>query len=263
MAELCKHLPVEMVEQYRRGAYVRYAINSMKDIELHDATDVKTTIDKGGRCNATQSDVTRMASLSQTRVNSDYALNFDNDKYNMDADMADFHYFCVFLVYKIKGYAKITHWERNYLISNWRGGKETRFRGICFLPDKKTLRSHGGGSTGSDVSFDFRAWRKQTPVKRINSMLYVWRGLGSRRVPTQHYGLDGAYVSNFDSTAAFGSDQKLTLGNIIDGGGVPFQGTIAAMELYMGITEGVPRPIKKEIMKSLCRDYGVDIDQGD
>ena len=27
VAELCKHLPVEMVEQYRRGAYVRYAIH--------------------------------------------------------------------------------------------------------------------------------------------------------------------------------------------------------------------------------------------
>ena len=38
VAELCKHLPVEMVEQYRRGAYARFAINSMKDIELHDAT---------------------------------------------------------------------------------------------------------------------------------------------------------------------------------------------------------------------------------
>ena len=31
----------------------------------------------------------------------------------------------------------------------------------------------------------------------------------------------------------------------------------------MGITEGVPGHIKKEIMKALCRDYGVDIDQGD
>ena len=68
--ELCKHLPVEMVEQYRRRAYTRYAINSMEDIVLHDATHVKTIIDKGGRCNATQSDVTRMASLSQTQVNS-------------------------------------------------------------------------------------------------------------------------------------------------------------------------------------------------
>ena len=63
VAEWCKHLPMEMVEQYRRGAYVRYAINSMKDIELRDATHVKTIIDKGGSCNATQSDVTRMASL--------------------------------------------------------------------------------------------------------------------------------------------------------------------------------------------------------
>ena len=41
-----------MVEQYRRGAYVRYAINSMGDIELDDATHVKTIIDKDGRYNA-------------------------------------------------------------------------------------------------------------------------------------------------------------------------------------------------------------------
>ena len=150
---------MEMVEQYRRGAYSRYAINSMEDIELHDAAHVKTIIDKGGRSNATQSNVTRMGSLSQTQVNSNYVLNFHDDAYNMDADMADHHYFCVFLVYKIKAYAKIQHWERNYLISNWRGGKDTKYRGICFLPDKKKLRIHGGGSVGSDDSFDFRAWR--------------------------------------------------------------------------------------------------------
>ena len=112
----------------------------MKDIELHDTAHAKTIIDKCGHSNATQSDVTRKASLSQTRVNSNYVLNFHNDAYNMDADTADFHYFCVFLVYRIKAYAKIVHWERNYLISNWRGGKKTKYRGICFLPDKKTLR---------------------------------------------------------------------------------------------------------------------------
>ena len=75
--------------------------------------------------------------------------------------------------------------------------------------------------------------------------------------------VNGAYVSNFDSTASFGSDQRLTLGNIIDEGDVPFLGTIAAMEIYAGITEGVPGHMKKEIMKALCRDYCVDIDQGD
>ena len=95
----------------------------MEDIELHDATHVKTIIDKGGgRCNATQSDVRRMASLSQNQVNSNY---------------------------------------------------------VSYPPYR----------TGSDVSFDFRACGKQTHVKRINSMLYVWNGLGSRGVPTQHYGL--------------------------------------------------------------------------
>ena len=98
VSELYKHLPIVVVEQYRRVAYSRYAINSMEDIELHDAAHVKTIIDKGGRSNATQSDVTRMAILSQTLVNSNYVLNFNNDAYNMEADMADFHYFCMFLV---------------------------------------------------------------------------------------------------------------------------------------------------------------------
>ena len=109
------------------------------------------------QCNATQSDVTRMASLSQTPV------NFHNDAYSMGAHTADFHYLCVFLVYKINAYAKILHWECNYLLGNCRGGKETKYRGICFLPDKKTLRIHGGGSTGSDDSFDFGAWQKSNP----------------------------------------------------------------------------------------------------
>ena len=68
----------------------------MEDIELHDAAHVKTIIDKGGgRCNATQSDVTRMASLSHTQVNCNYLLNFHSDAYNMDADIADFHYIFV------------------------------------------------------------------------------------------------------------------------------------------------------------------------
>ena len=74
--------------------------------------------------------------------------------------------------------------------------------------------------------------------------------------------VNGAYVSNFDSTASVGSDQRLTLGNI-DGGGVPSLRAMAAMEIYAGITEGVPGPLKKEIMKALCRDCDVDIDQGD
>ena len=106
---LCKHLPIAIVEQYRRGAYAHYAINSMEDIELHDAARVKTIIDKGGCCNASQSDVTRMATPSKTRVNSNYVLNFHYDAHNMEADMHNFHYFCMFLVYKIKVSAKTEH----------------------------------------------------------------------------------------------------------------------------------------------------------
>ena len=58
MPELCKHLPIAIVEQYHQGAYAHYAINSMKDIELHGAARVKSIIDKGIPCNASQSVVT-------------------------------------------------------------------------------------------------------------------------------------------------------------------------------------------------------------
>ena len=165
VSELCKHLPNAIVEQYRLGAYARYAINSMEDIELHNAARVKTIVDKGVRHNASQIDVAKIATLSKTHVNSNYVLNFHNDSYNMEADIHDFHYFCVFLVYKIRAYAKTEHWERNYLISNWVGEKESKYRGICFLTDKKTLRIHGAGGVGSDDTFDFRAWRKRNPCK--------------------------------------------------------------------------------------------------
>ena len=68
---------------------------------------------------------------------------------------------------------------------------------------------------------------KQIHAKRIDSMVYVW--------------------------------SMLTL-NIRDGCCVPFLGTIAAMEICTDLTEGVLGPLKEEIMKSLCRDYKVDID---
>ena len=59
-------------------------------------------------------------------------------------------------------------------------------------------------------------------------MLSVWSMLRVRRDPTHHC-VNGSYVTNFDSTASFGSDQRLTVGNIHDGGDVPFLGTISAM----------------------------------
>ena len=67
--------------------------------------------------------------------------------------------------------------------------------------------------------------------------------LRGRRVPTHHYGFNGSYVTNFNSTASSGSDQRITLGNIRDGEDIPFLGSISAMEMYVGITEGVPGPI--------------------
>ena len=169
VAELCKPLLIAIVEQYRRGAYARYAINSMEDVELHDAARAKTIIDKGGRCNTSQTDVTRMATLSQTGVN---IFNFHNDAYNMEADIYDFHYLCVFLVYRIK--AQTEHWERNYLISNWRGGKETNYRGICFLPDKKTLRIHGGGSVGSDMIYNKKKLYSTAVLKELKKSVILY-----------------------------------------------------------------------------------------
>ena len=97
-----------------------------------------------------------------------------------------FTIFVCVLVYKIKAYAKTEHWECNYLISNWAGEKENKYRGICFLADKKTVHIHGA-SVGSDDIFECGG--KLIHVKRINSMLCVWNMLRGRRVPTLHYGL--------------------------------------------------------------------------
>ena len=60
-----------------------------------------------------------------------------------------------------------------------------------------------------------------------------------------------SYVTNFNSTASSGSNQRIMLGNIHDGGDLLFLETIAAMEIYVGITEEVPGPIKVEIMKTM------------
>ena len=41
--------------------------------------------------------------------------------------------------------------------------------------------------------------------------------------------VNGSYVTNFNSTASSGSDQRITLENIRDGRDIPFLGTIAAI----------------------------------
>ena len=112
----------------------------------------------------------------------------------------------MFLLYKFKAYAQIKHWERNYLISNWRGGKETKYRGICFLPDKKTLRIHGGGSTGSDDSFEFKAWRKTNPCEKDKFHVTCVEWVRKPKSSYSTLWVNGAYVYNFDSIASFGSD---------------------------------------------------------
>ena len=64
--------------------------------------------------------------------------------------------------------------------------------------------------------------------------------------------VNGSYVTNFDSTASSGSDKRLTLGNIRDGGDVPFLGDIAAMEIYSCITQGVPACLPAFFIFFLC-----------
>ena len=91
-------------------------------------------------------------------------------------------------------------------------------------PIRRHSVSKGGGSTGSDDSFDFRAWRNTNSCEE--NKFHVMCGEWVRKPKSSYSTLwvNRAYVSNFDSTASFGSDQKLTLGNIIDGGDVPFPG---------------------------------------
>ena len=125
----------------------------------------------------------------QTRVNCNYVLNFHNDACNMETDMYDFQRFCAFLVYKIKGSAKIEHWERNYVIGNWSGGRETKYRGIYSCLIKRHFVYTEEEVLGTNDTFDCRAWRKTNPCGRIDSMLCVWSMLRSRKVPTHHYGL--------------------------------------------------------------------------
>ena len=72
--------------------------------------------------------------------------------------------------------------------------------------------------------------------------------------------VNGSYVTNFNSTALSGSDQRITFGNVCDEGDIPFLRTIAAKEIYAVSPKGVHGPIKEEIMKMLCRYYKVDID---
>ena len=128
------------------------------------------------------------------------------------------------------------------------------------------LRIHGAGGVGSNDTFDFRAWRKN-PCKEnrfhVISVEYV------KRTNSSYSSLlvNGSYVTNFDSTASSGSDNRITFGDIRDGGDIPFLGNLCGYHHgileFRGITEGVPGPIKEEIMKTLCRDYKMDIDSSE
>ena len=94
--------------------------------------------------------------------------------------MVDFHYCFVFFAY-----AKIEHWECNYLISNWRLSIEESVS----CPIRRHFVSMWEEVSVPMIRLILERGGKRIHVKRINSMLHVWSGLGSRRVPTQHYGL--------------------------------------------------------------------------
>ena len=95
----------------------------------------------------------------------------------------------------------------------------TKYRGICFLPDKKTLCIHREGSNGSDDLFDFGAWRKTNPCEenKFHGMCVEW--VRKQKSSYSTLWVNGAYVSYFDSIASFGSNQQL-----IDQGDVPLLG---------------------------------------
>ena len=261
LEQLCRYVTIPVVEQYRQGAYLRYALNSKKDIVMHhDGTHVEAIIDKGRHCNACQRDVGRMATLSSTRVLDNYVLDFQDDAYTMrGTGMGGFQYFCVFLVYTIKAYTRVEgEHERNYLISDWTGKKDNnRYRGICFLGDGKTLRIHGSQDVGSKYVFDIRTWPKTNPCEEGRIQVMCIEYVEAPKSSYSALWLNGRHGTSFDSTPSYGSD--ITLGNIRDGGVIPFLGSIAAMEVYTS-DEGVHDAIKKAIMKTLCRDYKVDVD---
>ena len=110
--------------------------------------------------------------------------------------------------------------------------KENKNRGICFLIDKKTLRIHGAGGVGSDDTFDFIAWRKTNPSEENRFHVIFVEYVKRPKNSVSSLWVHGSYVTNFDSAASSGSDQRLTLGNIRDGGDVPFLGNTIGMEIY-------------------------------
>ena len=119
---------------------------------------------------------------------------------------------------------------------------------------------HGGGSVGSDDMFDFRAWRKPNSCEENRFHVICVEYIKKPKSSYSSLWINGSYVTNFDLIRTRQLNQRLTLGNIRVGGDVQFLGTIDAMEIYTGIIEGVPGPIKETITKALCRYYKVDID---
>ena len=160
-------------------------------------------------------------------------------------------------MYKIKAYTRVEgEHERNYLISDWTGKKDNRYRGICFLGDGKTSYTRIA-RCWFQACVDFRAWPKTNPCEEGRFHVVCIEYVEAPKSSYSALWFNGRHATNFDSTPSYGSD--ITLGNIRDSGVIPFLGSIAAMEVYTS-DEGVPDAIKKAIMKTLCRDYKVDVD---
>ena len=110
----------------------------MEDIELHDAARVKTIIGKGGRCNASQSDVTRILFHHLESIVIMYLIPIIMHT-NMEADMHHFHYFACFWYTQLRLMQESS--IGNAIINSVIGLVGSIED--CPLPGKKTLRIHG------------------------------------------------------------------------------------------------------------------------
>ena len=114
---------------------------------------------------------------------------------------------------------------------------------------------------GTREKWDFRTWRKTNPclLDKFTVLCVEWV-----REPKTSYSqiwVNGAHATNFSGTEHVGGKHFMTIGNITDGGAIPFQEEIATLVLYVGIISGVPYALKKAIATQLCLEYGIKPDE--
>ena len=150
--------------------------------------------------------------------------------YTIDGvEVNNFHYFSVFIDYKLNDYKKTASKnEMNYLSCNSDGGgKDFYFKGICFLPNQKTLRIWGGNDTVSNQYVDRTWWKHQNPctTNEFHVLFVEWV-----KKPKQSYSqlwVDGSYEILQRMT-------NLHVNRKEDDDFAP-QDSIAAMKFYTGM----------------------------